>query len=232
MGDHQRACLKYRLIKSFKGKFPGQDTQLVAYGGNSMKPTLREAELMEVSPYHDRPIRRGDVIYFTGHDKVTAVVHRVIGITDKGVMTQGDNNPTADEHMPDQAQIIGRVTAVWSGMRKRIIRGGWQGHLIGLSLHGLYWLDDNISSRLSPVYQALCKNGFLSRILPPSLRPWIVQVKVDGKAQFLLFWVGIMIGRYSDAGSCWIIRRPFRLVVNDALLDIVSEKMKNKKKND
>jgi hypothetical protein len=218
MGGQPGNFLKYKFLQGFQGKYPGQEIQFVAYAGNSMTPTLREPGLMEVRPYHDQPICRGDVIYFTNQGDVPAVVHRVIGITDHGVITQGDNNPTADDYVLHREQIIGRVTAVWSGLRRRKIRGGWQGQLLGKTLHGLHWLDAKISRRLSPVYHSLGDNGFFSRMLPRSHRPSVIQIMVNGQARLFLFWAGIMIGRYVDAERLWIIRRPFRLIINADLL--------------
>ncbi len=114
--------VKYDFLRGFQGKYPDQETQFVVFSGNSMNPTLRESDLMEVRSYRDRPICRGDVIYFLGQEKVPGIVHRVIGITDEGLLTQGDNNPIVDANVLQQEQVIGRVTAVWSGRKKRQVR--------------------------------------------------------------------------------------------------------------
>ena len=55
-------------------------TRFVAHVGPSMNPTLSEADLLEVAPYGDRPIRAGDVILCRPPGADHLVVHRVIAV--------------------------------------------------------------------------------------------------------------------------------------------------------
>jgi signal peptidase I len=217
MGNQSGGFLKFKILPAYLYKYPGQnDIRFVAYAGESMNPTLREPELLEVWPYHDNPICRGDVIYFVQQE--TGVVHRVTAITGQGVTTRGDNNPTADTRVLPVEQIIGRVVAVLSGSKRRVMLGGWRGHLLGNVWHGFRWLDHFFPHYLSPVYRWLCDSRFFSRILPENLRPRVIHFQGKSGVRLFLFWGGILIGRYVDDRHQWIIRRPFRLILNEHCL--------------
>ena len=217
MGEPSKRFLDYQWFLASGMKASRQRVLFIAYEGNSMNPTLREPELMEVSPYQGQPIRRGDVIYFTHQGELPAVVHRVIGITGQGIITRGDYNPVSDDWILSEQQVIGRVTAAWRGSQRRVIRGGWLGLQQDQVLRVLRWLTQSFSRQLSPVYQHLCAAGFLSHLLPERLRPRIIHFRAGDREQLFLFWGRILIGRYVETEG-WIIQRPFRLVVNEQIL--------------
>ncbi len=214
--------LDFKFLPGFKPKDSGRGRLFLAYAGNSMNPTLREPELMEVMPYRGRQIRRGDVICFTRHGEGTSVVHRVIGITEQGIATRGDHNPGADSWRIVEEQVIGRVATVWVGSKRRLVLGGWSGYLLGQTLYGMRWLDRKFSHWLSPLYGWLSETGFVSRLLPKSLRPRAIRFRQGGRERLLLFWGGTLIGQHNGKGSRWIIRRPFRLIANERFLEASS----------
>ncbi len=192
----QPACLSTRPL-------------LIAYHGPSMNPTLVEPELLDVVPYDERPVRVGDVIFFTLPDG-RAVVHRVVQSTPAGISTRGDNNPHLDPWLLQPVAISGRIVAAQDAGKRRVIHGG----RVGMAWHRLLrrWRSINrVTSRLlHRPYRALAANGIVAKHLPA---PWRPRVAVFG-ARRLLLWGRRVIGHYDAQRGQWIIRRPYRLLVD------------------
>lgn len=91
--------------------------------GDSMHPSIRSGELLEVERVDAQSIRRGDVVLARLSRGLTA--HRVVRITRDGrFITRGDNAPGDDEPFRAEA-IIGRVRAPrrwpgWFAMRRML----------------------------------------------------------------------------------------------------------------
>jgi len=89
--------------------------------GDSMHPSIRSNDLLEVERVDPASIRRGDVVLARLSRGLTA--HRVVRITREGwFITRGDNAPGDDEPFTAGA-IVGRVRArrmspVWFAMRR------------------------------------------------------------------------------------------------------------------
>ncbi len=191
---------------------------LTAYVGPSMNPTLREPELMEVVPYHHRPIQVGDVTLFLPAGSEQPVVHRIIRVTPSGIATRGDNNTLEDSFLLQPKDILGQVVAAWQGQRRRRIMGGWPGRLLRCWLGWRRRLDHGVTPMLHPLYQTLSRWGLLARLLPAALRPRVVVFQSKGRDQFHLLMGKRTIGRYDDRQEGWQIQRPFQLFVDGRLL--------------
>jgi len=89
--------------------------------GDSMHPSIRSNDLLEVERVDPASIRRGDVVLARLSRGLTA--HRVVRITREGwFITRGDNAPGDDEPFTAGA-IVGRVrtrrmSPVWFAMRR------------------------------------------------------------------------------------------------------------------
>jgi signal peptidase I len=74
----------------------------------SMEPTIKTGGVVMVKPTSEYQI--GDVItYQYGHYSRNLTTHRIIGKTEEGFITQGDNNNAADLHPVEREQIKGKV---------------------------------------------------------------------------------------------------------------------------
>ena len=183
-----------------------------------MIPTLRPLDLLEVLPYGGRAVRVGDVVAFLPAGKKTHVVHRVIEVGEAWIRTLGDNNIFDDPGLLHPANISGRVIAAWRGQKRRKVYGGLAGQLLGRIVRITCSLDRFISRVLSSTYHALAKRGVLRAVLPRSLRPRVVRFKADEREQLSLLFLGHWIGHYDADLRRWVIRRPFRLFIEEALL--------------
>jgi len=189
-----------------------------AYFGPSMNPTLREPEMMEIMPYDSRPFRVGDVAFFLAPKADQPVVHRIVRVTPAGISTLGDNNTQEDTLLLQPKDIKGQVVAAWRGQKRRKIPGGLQGQLTSRWLRWRRVPDRGVSHLLHPLYDALSHRGLIARLLPAPLRPRVVVFQTQGQDQFRLLLGQHIIGRYDDRKRQWQIQRPFRLFVDERVL--------------
>jgi signal peptidase I len=89
----------------------------------SMLPSIPVGSVVYYTPVEQVAV--GDVIVFYDTLADSDVTHRVVGIADDGsLLTQGDNNDTADVHYPPltMSDVHGKVTHVVPGMIFEIVR--------------------------------------------------------------------------------------------------------------
>lgn len=76
--------------------------------GISMKPLLREGDVLVLSPLHGQEATVGDVVLFRyGHRHI---LHRIVGIDDGGYTLQGDNAYTTESAA--RADLLARLVEV------------------------------------------------------------------------------------------------------------------------
>ena len=173
---------------------------------------------MEIVPYGDRPIRVGDVAFFLPPRSGCPIVHRIVRVTPLGISTLGDNNPREDPYLLQPHDIKGQVMASWRGQLCRRIHGGLRGRLTSRWLRLLRTLDRGISPLLHPLYRRLSCGGLIAGLLPAPFRPRVVIFKTKGPDRVCLLLGKRIIGRYDDRRREWWIERPFRLIVDQGLL--------------
>jgi hypothetical protein len=192
-----------------------------------MYPTLREPDLLDVVPYLDRPVRRGDVIYYVppegpcmGQWRVP-VVHRVVRVTPQGsVRTRGDNNPIDDPYELQPAEIIGRVVGARRRASRRRIAGGLRGVGVAMGWRLLRPVGVLGSQLLHASYHALAGTDLFRRLLPIRLRPRVYAFQARPVPVLKLMMGRAVIGRYDRRLERWEVRRPFRLFAGRTLLPI------------
>jgi hypothetical protein len=186
--------------------------------GNSMRPLFRPGDRIVFVPCRAEELRRGDVIIFIPHGREERVVHRVVFKGPESVRTQGDANPCRDTEEVRQEQIVGRALSVERKGRVIPVRGGLAGRLSVASIRAFRRCDHLFSYALYPCYRALARSGLVRVILPPALRPRVVTFERDGVREMQLILGKRIIGRRSAGAGAWIIRRPFRLLVDEQSL--------------
>jgi len=87
----------------------GGDTTVMMVQGKSMLPTILPGSLVvskQAPEYHI-----GDIVAYEQRegDLSKVIVHRIIDVTDRGFIIQGDNNPSKDVGYPTEAVILGKV---------------------------------------------------------------------------------------------------------------------------
>lgn len=95
----------------------------------SMAPALRVGDVVLVSRAA-RPVTPGDIVTFEDRERGGLVTHRVIDRRGRGVVTQGDANPTPDVAAVRPDDVVGVVTlripfAGWPVLWVAEDRWGW-----------------------------------------------------------------------------------------------------------
>jgi len=104
----------------------GRAVRLRAYGW-SMRPYLRDGDLVEIAPVEARSLRRGDVAAFVQPREKTAsiTIHRYLGRRNETLLFQGDAFPIGDPPVPGSA-LLGKVIARERKGRRVEIGAGWR----------------------------------------------------------------------------------------------------------
>ena len=89
--------------------------------GDSMHPTIRSGEFVQVVPCAMAELRRGDVILASTGRGLTA--HRIVRIAGRRIITRGDNALRSDPAV-EMGSVIGRVAEVEeiTGVSRKIDR--------------------------------------------------------------------------------------------------------------
>lgn len=98
----QRLVLKNGMPTVF-----GYTTAVIISG--SMEDTIMENDMVVVA--RQVSYREGEIVMYQDK-RGTYVTHRIIGTTDEGFVTMGDNNPAEDPDIVPEKAIVGRVIYV------------------------------------------------------------------------------------------------------------------------
>lgn len=193
----------------------------VVFSGNSMYPTLKGPYYLEIRPYNGAKPRRGDVVYFRDPRTGMMVVHRVIAVRPKWLLTKGDNNPHCDPYFVLANDLKGRVVAARRSGREHSVRGGAMGML------------DHCYARMSR--RAKITAGRLYRLFSRYCElPAIMRSLASNRVRYTFVLFGKMplghmkvfasnrcVGRYLR--GAWHIAYPWRLLVDPAKIAAAAE---------
>jgi signal peptidase I len=195
-----------------------KDNNAVFCRGESMRPLLRPGDRIRFVPCRVEEVRRGDVIIFTPPGQEERVVHRVVSTRPGAILTKGDANPYRDAWELRQEDIVGRAVSLERGGRVIPVAGGTAGHLLSLLICAVRKSDHFASHVLSPCYRRLARSGLIRAVLPPALRPKVIELERDGAREMQLVLGKRIIGRRPAGAGTWTIRRPFRVFVDERVL--------------
>lgn len=188
------------------------------YTGRSMNPTLKPGDVLKVIPYEEKEIRAGDVIVFCLPGPGEHIVHRVVSIHSKGVRTAGDNNIEADSGIVGYDRIVGCVVSAGRGPREIVVHGGTKGRLLGKVYRTMRRADRVISRGLHHPYQWLSHIGIVRRLLSRWIKIRILLYGRENGTGIQLLMGSKVIGRRLPGKNIWQIKRPFRILVDEAAL--------------
>ena len=192
------------------------DILFVVYQGASMNLTLAEPDILEIIPYASpgRAITAGDIIYFDRPETGRSVVHRVVRVEEGKIRTRGDNNRNDDLWLVEPEMVRGRVVRALRGRSSRQIAGGRTGVVFS------FWM--RLRKRfVRAVLKILPLTGFRTGIrqcakwLPARWKSThFVSYTSQGRNRMQLHWRRCAIGLYDRQIGRWVIRRPFRWLID------------------
>lgn len=188
------------------------------YTGPSMNPTFKTLDGLQIIPYHGCTIRPGDVIVFNLPGLNRKATHRVVSIDSQGIRTRGDNNPYDDPWILTPDQVLGRVVCAQRRKLRLHIHGGLIGRLYVIALRTTHFIESKISKLLHPVYHRLARTDIFRLWLPALVKTRILSFSRPKGTELHLVIGHFVVGRRLPGQKQWQIRRPFRLLVDEASL--------------
>jgi signal peptidase len=191
--------------------------------GESMRPLFRPGDRIHFALCRVEDLRQGDVIIFILPGREERIVHRVVSTGPGGIRTRGDSNPGKDPWCLTGDQILGRVVAIERRSYKRHVTGGWPGFALAGVFRLLRRMDHVTSIVFHPIYRAMSRSGLFRAVVPAGLRPRVIAIHRDAGTETQLLMRNYMIGRLAPGATVWVIKRPFRLIVEEGSLPGVKE---------
>ena len=186
--------------------------------GEIMLPLFRPGDLVSFVSCRAEDVRRGDVIIFVPPGQQERVVHRVVLTGPDGIRTKGDANPYRDAWDLRQEDIVGRAVSVERNGKVTPVTGGIAGRLLSAVIRAFRRCDHLAAHVLNPCYRGLSRSGLFRALLPPAWRPRVITFERDGAREMQLVLGRRIVGRRPAGTGVWIIRRPFRIFVDEQAL--------------
>jgi len=190
----------------------------ITYTGPSMNPILRTGDLLEVVPYNGRQIRCGDAILFFCPEENRNVVHRVVALEARGIKTMGDNNVHSDPWIVTPGQVVGYVARAQRSRRWRRIPSGCAGRLAAHLVRTVLYTSTQLSTLFRPLSPFRIGSRLGALVRRRFLATRIIAFKHPGGTELQLLVGRRVIGALPQGQSTWMIRRPFRLFVDETSL--------------
>jgi len=188
------------------------------YGGSSMSPTLRAADVLHVVPCAPESVALGDVVVYEPEEGGDAVVHRVVAMDGQWITTRGDANADADPLPVARDRILGRVVYADGGDGVRPIHGGVRGRVAASVVGASTVVAQVVSRLLHQPYRLLASSG-LFRVLRPVLPDVkVVAFQREFGVELRLFLGKTPVALLPATRGRWLIRRPFRLILDSEML--------------
>lgn len=194
------------------------DLDSMNYIGSSMSPILKAGDILEIVSYKGQEIRSGDVIVFIPPGGESKVIHRIAVMDSQGIRTRGDNCTDVDPWILNPEQVVGRVICARRRNKRLRVFGGIIGSLFATLIRGIHSIDSSVSELLRPFYKRLAGVGLFKHLLPRGMEPRVISFNRQAGTELLLVIGQRVIGRWPPGESRWHIRRPFRLLVDEASL--------------
>jgi signal peptidase I len=188
------------------------------YTGPSMNPTLRASDILHIVPYKHRRIRLGDVIVFTPSDGGRPIAHRAVSKDAHGLLTRGDNNARVDPSVLEPSRIIGQVMFAQSGAKWRRVYSGTVGRVIGNLMNVRNLIERRLSAVLNAKAQGPSRLKMAGTWIMTLLQTRIVRFSTRGGSELQLLLGSHLIARLPAGRDRWVIRRTFRLLIDEAAL--------------
>ena len=148
------------------------------YIGPSMVPTFRPGYLLYIRP-DASDISPGDVIVYDNPSGNIPTVHRVVSISDGGLITRGDNNRLCDLIPVLPEHLIGRVEMLEDQGRLIPVAGGRRGLWVARFGWGVRWIDRRLRHLFWKPYNTIRNCALIRKILQRWFSPYLKVVHLN-----------------------------------------------------
>lgn len=193
------------------------------YRGWSMKGTFCTGDCLFLDFESLDSVRAGDVVVFLkSYDRKREMVHRVVAVSQDGLVTRGDNNTYIDSEKVKEDRFVGKVTHYERKGKVRKIRSGWRGFLWAKILHGWIHIYKAIRIISMPFYAILLKSGFVSWVWHPDINK--IKLKTE-KGTLIKYSIG-----GQTAAQWWPeirffdCRKPYDLIIRCPVMSLKKDK--------
>lgn len=137
-----------------------------------MVPTFRPGQLLYIRP-DASDINPGDVIVFDNLPGNYPIVHRVVSLSDRGLITRGDNNRLTDLVPVLPEHLLGRVEMLEDHDRLLPVVGGRRGLWSARLGWGMGWLDRRLRHLFRKPYNLIRNCALIRQILQRWFSPYL-----------------------------------------------------------
>ncbi len=176
------------------------------YNGASMMPLFRPGDDLRVEVISQNSLRAGDVNVYPSPEDGMPVVHRVVSVAGKTILTRGDNAMLPDDYTLSAEDVTGRVISLRRNRKTIPIRRGFAGILQYRKAR----LRNRIGVHLWRLAAMLLRIRWIAERAGRRMRV-VRYVKPAGVVHHLM-WGDRVIARTPPDRAEWIAAAPFRRV--------------------
>ena len=192
------------------------------YRGQSMLPTFRELDL--ICYQRDCPVKAGDVVAFSlPGDRPCIVVHRVMKVTEDGLVTRGDNGEPDPDVVPI-SRVLGVVRAYNRNGRLHKVSGGVLGKAVALQCVVRRQGRRTVRKTVGSLYRYMVSHRVVSRWTSPYLGLRHSRFIKGGFEEDQLHHRAKAIGIRRPGADRWHIYFPYALIVDADSLPRLEER--------
>jgi len=178
-----------------------------------MKGTFKPGDRLFIEKFPVKLVKKGDLIIFSkkSGDENDFIVHRVVDLTPKDLVTRGDNCRDRDQEPVIEENIIGRVTKY---DRKGKIQKAWNGRLGMLragALHTRLQIIRILKFFLRKPYLMIRESGIVAKLWRPEIE--IMHFETPDGPLIKYVHKGRTAAIYWIDANCWQIRRLYDLII-------------------
>lgn len=189
------------------------------YLGTSMNPQLRDFDIVHYVAYNNRTPKIGDIVCIRRHSNPDIqVIHRIVAITQVGIVTQGDNCPQRDDWILQPSEILGYINEFQRGNRIITVPSGLRGYFVSLFLRLISKIGVCGKYVLKYPYRYLLYSEVFKKCISLFLVCRAIQYSGSAKSEIHLYLGPLYIGRLREGKDTWDIKPPYRIFVSSSII--------------
>lgn len=184
------------------------------YRGSSMRGTFKPGDKLIIEKVPFDRIKKGDLIIFSRNENEEDdfIVHRVVAVNPKGLVTRGDNCFDNDKNLVIEENIVGRVIANDRRGKVHQVQNGRAGAFRAAMLHSRLQVINLVKFFLRKPYLILKKSGFITKIWQPEIDIFQFQTSDGPLVKYVHKGKTVAIC-WTDQHRWWV-KRPFCFFLN------------------